>query len=89
MEHAMEHIAKDRPAGALRWMDGLHKAVRRLEQFPFSGHVLPEIPLAARREIPYRGYRLIYRLRPDQIEILRVGQGRRDLRPRNRKLMVD
>ncbi len=88
-EHAAEWIAKDRPEGALAWLDGLYAAVRRLEQFPFSGHVLPEIPLAARREIPYRGYRVIYRLRPDAIEILRVAHARRDLRPRDRGLIVD
>lgn len=88
-EHAAEWIAKDRPDGALEWLDGLHAAVLRLQQFPFSGHVLPEIPLAARREIPYRGYRVIYRLRPDAIDILRVAHARRDLRPRDRKLMVD
>lgn len=88
-EHAAEWIAKDRPNAALEWLDGLHAAVNRLKQFPFSGHVLPEIPLAARREIPYRGYRVIYRLRSDAIEILRVAHGRRDLRPRDRGLIVD
>lgn len=88
-EHAAEWIAKDRPEGALEWLDGLHAAVLRLQQFPFSGHVLPEIPLAARREIPYRGYRLIYRIRPDALEILRVAHARRDLRPRDRGLIVD
>ncbi len=88
-EHAAEWIAKDRPEGALEWLDGLHAAVLRLQEFPFSGHVIPEIPLAARREIPYRGYRVIYRLRPDAIEILRVAHARRDLRPRDRRLMVD
>lgn len=88
-EHAAEWIAKDRPEGALEWLDGLHAAMLRLEQFPFSGQVLPEIPLAARREIPYGGYRVIYRLRPDRVEILRVAHGRRDLRPRDRGLIVD
>ena len=88
-EHAAEWIAKDRPEGALDWLDGLHAAVLRLQEFPFSGHVIPEIPLAARREIPYRGYRVIYRLRPDAVEILRVAHARRDLRPRDRGLIVD
>lgn len=85
----MERIARDRPLGALEWLDGLHAAVHRLEQFPFSGHVLPEIPLSARREIPYRGFRVIYRLTPDKLEILRVAHGRRDLRPRDRGLIID
>lgn len=88
-EHAAEWIARDRPNAALDWLGGLYAAVKRLEQFPFSGHVLPEIPLAARREIPYRGYRVIYRLRPDDIEILRVARARRDLRPRDRGLIID
>lgn len=88
-EQAAEWIAKDRPLGALEWLDGLHAAVMRLQEFPFSGHVLPEIPLAARREIPYRGYRIIYRLKPDTLEILRVAHGRRDLRPRDRGLILE
>jgi toxin ParE1/3/4 len=88
-EHIAERIAKDRPAGALEWLDGLYAAVGRLKEFPFSGHVLPELPRAARREIRYKSHRVIYRLRPDAIEILRVAHGRRDLRPRDPALIVD
>jgi toxin ParE1/3/4 len=89
VEHAAEWIARDRPAGALEWLDGLHAAVTRLTEFPFSGHVVPEIPGGARREIPYKGHRVIYRLKPDAIEILRVAHGRRDLRPRDPGLILD
>ena len=70
-------------------MDGLHAAVKRLVDFPLSGHVLPELPHGNRREIRYRSHRIIYRLKGDAIEILRVVHARRDIRPRDPGLILD
>jgi toxin ParE1/3/4 len=88
-EGAADRIARDSPEGALKWLDGLYRAVLRLVPFPFSGHVIPELPLSDRREIPYRSYRVIYRVKPDAVMILRVAHARRDLTPSDRGLILD
>jgi plasmid stabilization system protein ParE len=88
-EQAMDRIGRDVPEAALTWFDGLNVAVERLEQFPFSGRVIPELPLSDRREIQYRGYRVIYRVKPDEVHVLRVVHGRRDMTPRDRELILD
>lgn len=86
-EHAADRIARDAPQRALAWLDGLYRVVLRLVQFPFSGHA--ELPRSDRREIPYRGFRVIYRVKPDAVLILRVAHARRDLTPRDPGLILD
>ena len=70
---AAAFIAADKPEAALRWLDGLFKAVDRLERFPESGRVVPEIGMAEYREIVYgRAYRVIYRIEKSRLSILTV-----------------
>lgn len=85
----MDRIGRDFPEAALAWFDGLNQAVVRLEQFPYSGRVLPELPLSDRREIAYRGFRVIYRVKPGEVFILRVVHSRRDVTPRDRELILE
>lgn len=67
------HIAGDKPDAALRWLDGLFKVTDRLEMFPRSGRVVPEIGLPDFREVIYRqAYRVIYRLEKSRVSILTV-----------------
>ncbi|HEY7769989.1 type II toxin-antitoxin system RelE/ParE family toxin [Longimicrobium sp.] len=77
-DRAVRYIARDRPRVAADWLTGLRDAVSRLAEFPNSGHSLPELPGSSRREIPYGGYRVIYRVRAEHVEILRVVHARRN-----------
>ena len=44
-------IAQDKPQAAKRWLEGLFKAVDRLELFPRSGHPLPELESSDYRQL--------------------------------------
>lgn len=70
---AASHIAGDKPEAALRWLNGLFDVTDRLESFPESGRVVPEIGLPEFREVVYRkAYRVIYRIEKTRVSILTV-----------------
>ena len=70
---AAAYIAGDKPQAALRWLDGLFEIVDRLERFPQSGRIVPEIGLPEFREVVYRkSYRVIYRVEQNRVSILTV-----------------
>ena len=70
---AAAYIAGDKPQAALRWLDGLFEIVDRLERFPQSGRIVPEIGLPDFREVVYRkAYRVIYRVERTRVSILTV-----------------
>jgi plasmid stabilization system protein ParE len=54
-------------------------ATRRLADFPLSGRVVPEVGTEEYREIIVRDYRIIYRATVQQVRIVTVVHGRRDL----------
>ena len=66
-------IARDKPAAAKRWLDGLMKAVDRLASFPLSGGRLSELPISNYRQLIYKSHRVVYRIRDDdEVVILTV-----------------
>ena len=69
---AARYIAEDKPEAALRWLDNLFKVTDRLERFPKSGRVVPEIGSVEFREVVYHGHRVIYRLEKTCVFILTV-----------------
>ena len=76
-----EFIARDSLERAIRFVDGLiDHAETILSDNPRSGRTVPEIGNPGIRELIYRGYRIVYRLNGDQIEILTVFEGHRLLR---------
>jgi plasmid stabilization system protein ParE len=58
----------------------IKKAVGRLRRFPESGSWVPEWDRPDIREIFVGDYRIIYRIKPERVEILTVFQGARRLR---------
>jgi plasmid stabilization system protein ParE len=76
-----EFIARDSVERAIRFVDGLiDHAAAILSDNPRSGRTVPEIGNPDIRELIYRGYRIVYRLNGDRIEILTVFEGHRLLR---------
>jgi toxin ParE1/3/4 len=74
------YIAADKPGAALDWLDGLFESTDRLERFPDSGRIVPEIGLPEYREIVYgRSHRVIYRREKEAISILTVRRFKRRL----------
>ncbi len=72
-----EFIAKDNPQAALRWIEKLAQSVERLAVLPMSGRMVPEFRRKELREIIVQNYRIVYRIKPDEIEIVTVFEGHR------------
>ncbi len=76
-----DFIARDSRERAVRFVDALmDNAVVLLTENPRSGRVVPETGNPAIRELIYRGYRVVYRIKGDDLEILTVFEGHRLLR---------
>jgi plasmid stabilization system protein ParE len=76
-----EFIARDSVERAVRFVDALIDQTEAiLTDNPRSGRTVPEIGNTDFREIIYRGYRIVYRLNGDRIDILTVFEGHRLLR---------
>lgn len=76
-----EFIARDSVERAIRFVDALIDYTEAiLANNPRSGRTVPEIDNPDIRELMYRGYRIVYRLHGDRIEILTVFEGHRLLR---------
>ena len=71
-----EYIAQDSPNSAKKWVKSTFQVVERLEKFPKSGRIVPEIMQDDFREIIYGNYRIIYRLQTEIVSILTVRHGR-------------
>jgi len=80
-EKAASYIADDKPDAAVRWIEGLFKAVDRLAKLPYSGRKVPEIGTSEYREIIYRAHRVIYRVGDNAVSILTVRHSKQLLDP--------
>lgn len=64
-----EFIARDSRDHATLFVERLIEATSRLQSFPYSGRIIPEIGDGLRREIIYGAYRIMYRIKNDEIWI--------------------
>jgi toxin ParE1/3/4 len=60
-------------------VDRLTRRSQQAGQFPMSGRVVPEYDRNDVRELIERPYRVIYRIKRDQIEVLAVIHGAQQL----------
>lgn len=77
-----DYIAQDSHFYAKRVVVKMIQATRRLEHFPESGAVVPELGDATVREIRVFSYRILYRWHENlqRVHILGVTHGSRDVR---------
>jgi toxin ParE1/3/4 len=80
LEEIAEYIALDKPGAASSLVKEIFSTVERLELFPKSGHVPPELPDAIYREMYVRPCRIFYRIEDDVVLILHVMREERQLR---------
>lgn len=72
VESIGDYIARDAPSIAQIVVDQILNSVERLENFPYSGRVVPEIEQDNIREIILNRYRIVYRLSGNKVKILTV-----------------
>jgi len=73
------YIAQDSPEYAKRMVDRLTRRSRQIADFPFSGRRVPEYDIDQIREVIEGPYRIIYHIKPDQIDVLAVIHGAMDV----------
>jgi plasmid stabilization system protein ParE len=66
------YIAQDNSAAAEKWIDDAFKRVGQLVQFPKSGRHIPESRREEIRELIWKNYRIIYRVKIRELAILTV-----------------
>jgi len=79
VDEIAQYIAQDSPNSAQKWVESTFQIVERLEKFPKSGRIVPEIMQDDSREIIHGNYRIIYRVQSKIVAILTVRHGRQIL----------
>jgi plasmid stabilization system protein ParE len=74
-----DFVARDRPEAAERLVARLIDRADVLAHQPSLGRALPELPHSGLRELVEGNYRIVYRLREGEVEILTVFEGHRRL----------
>ena len=72
-----EYISQNSPFYAERVADRLTKRSEQIANFPMSGRNVPEYFAEDVRELIEKPYRIIYRIKPEQIDVLAVVHGAR------------
>ena len=76
-----ERIAQDAPVYAQRMIDRHTQRSEQIATFPESGRMVPEYEAPDIREVIESPYRIIYRIKVDQIDVLAVVHGAQLLPP--------
>ena len=72
LEVIADYIALDKPDAAKRYVQRVFEAVERLEQFPNSGSIPPEISDLPYRQVVVPPCRVFYRAEKEHVFILYV-----------------
>ncbi len=73
------YIARDSPEYALRTVDRLTRRSQQIAEPPLSGRRVPEYDMDRIREVIEKPYRIIYHIKPDQIDVIAVLHGARNV----------
>jgi plasmid stabilization system protein ParE len=57
------------------------RRLRQIRDFPRSGRVVPELQVECLREMLAQGYRILYEVFPDRVEIFGIISSRQDVMP--------
>lgn len=72
---ALTYIRRDNPGASLNFRERVETVLRRLEEFPDSGRVVPEFPELPYREVIIAPYRFFYRVKGEIVWIVAVWHG--------------
>jgi addiction module RelE/StbE family toxin len=75
LDDIYRYIQRDAPLYATQMVDKLTRRAGQLIDHPRSGRILPQYDDENLRELIVYPYRLIYRLKPDRIDIIAVFHG--------------
>ena len=72
-----EYIAINSPTYGKKMVDRITRRSEQIAEHPLSGRKVPEYDAKDIRELIEKPYRIIYRIKPDQIDVLAVIHGAR------------
>jgi len=79
LEAIHTYIAQDSPEYAQRMVDRLTRRSQQIADFPLSGRRVPEYDMDQIREVIEGPYRIVYHIKPDQIDVLAVLHGAQNI----------
>ena len=85
MRDLRTYIAQDSPYYARRFVEKIFNASEILTEHPQIGRKVPEADREDIRELLFQNYRIIYRIKAEQIYIVTVIHGSRDLAGQEKK----
>ena len=75
LQNIYTYIRQGSPEYALRVVDRLTRRSEQIGQFPESGRIVPEADFPQIREVLEGPYRVMYHIKPDQVDIIAVIHG--------------
>jgi plasmid stabilization system protein ParE len=72
---ALSYIRRDKPSSAVNFRNRTEEILRRLENFPESGRIIPEFPEFPYREVIISPYRFFYKIKANVVWIVAVWHG--------------
>jgi len=72
LKNIQQYIAEDSPQAALKVVDRITSRSQQLIDLPHSGSLVREYHRDDVRELLEKPYRIIYKIKPDQIDVLTV-----------------
>jgi len=72
-------IDEGRPQAAIAWIEGLERRVDLVRDAPLQGRQVPEWFDPKMREVFHKGFRVIYQVGDDLVEIVTIRHLREDL----------
>ena len=76
----LAYIRQDKPSAARRFRERVETVLRRLEDVPESGRVIPEFPELPHREVLIGVHRFLYRVERQTVWVVAVWHGARRMR---------
>ena len=67
------------PHNAERFIQKIIQRAKILTDYPVSGRIVPEYPSGVFRELIENGYRIVYRIKSEVVEIITIYEPRRSL----------
>jgi len=72
---ALAYIRRDKPSAATTFREHSETVLRRLEDFPESGRIIPEFPELPYREVIISLYRFFYKIKGNVVWIVAIWHG--------------
>lgn len=75
-----EYISEDSPTRAKKFTNQIIQKAESLKKHPQKGRIVPEFSIPVLRELIYKNYRIVYKIKRETLEILTVFESHRLIR---------